>query len=371
MENTKHHTTRSAPVSLEQARSMVCRLGPLPVERLALDRALGRVVASDIVAVSDCPSVDSSLKDGYAVVSSDLRQAAPEAPVRLGILGTLTAGQGSFAGRVRSGSAVRIMTGAAIPAGADAVLASEFAREEDGAVLARADAHPGRNILRKGADVRAGDVVVRSGTLLRAAHLGLLAAAGAHTVPVHRLPRVAVVATGSELVAPGEPVGPGRVAASNMVTLAAGLRREGLAVSTVILRDNLEELYKSLAPLIGKHDLVLTCGGVLDGDRDYTMRAMAMLGVEPLFTRVRVGPGKGTCMGRKGTTVVFNLPGGPPSNHVGFLLLALPAVRRLAGYVDPFGSRLHARLTRPVRGGPGWTQVVYGRLVTGGTALEV
>ncbi len=365
MKNADQCTTTSALVSLETARSIVGRLEPLASEPVRLEEALGRVASSDIVAVSDCPSVDASLKDGYAVVSSDLDTASAEKPVRLAILGTMTAGDEPFTCRVRPGTAVRIMTGAAIPAGADAVLASEFAREEQGVVLALADAHPGRNILGRGSDVRAGSVVVREGTPLSAAHLGLLAAAGIHGLEVYRLPRVAVVATGSELVAPGEPVRPGRIAASNMVTLAAGLRRQGLSVSTVIVRDNLEELHRRLAPLVEEHDVVLTCGGVLDGDKDYTMRAMAMLGVTPLFTRVRVGPGKGTCMGRKGKTVLFNLPGGPPSNHVGFLLLALPAIRRLAGRGDPFGPRLRARLRRRVRGRPGWTQVIHARLAAG------
>ncbi len=366
MKNVKTGGSGTAPVSLARARRTVARLGPLAAERVGLAQAAGRVAAGDLVAVCDCPSVDSSLKDGYAVVSADLRSAAPSAPVRLEIAGTLTAGQEPGGCRVMPGTTVRVMTGAAIPAGADAVLASEFADEARGVVLARADAHPGRNILRRGSDVRAGTVVVRGGTPLDAARLGLLAAAGIHEVEVHRVPRVAVVATGSELVLPGMPVAPGRIAASNMVTLAAVLQREGYPVTTRILRDNLATLHRSLAPLIGEHDVVLTCGGVLDGDKDYTMRAMETLGVEPLFTRVRVGPGKGTCMGRKGTTVIFNLPGGPPSNHVGFLLLALPALRRLAGHRDPFAARLQARLTRPVRGQAGWTQVVYGRLRAGG-----
>ncbi len=370
MENVEKSGRPPIMVSLALARDMVRRLVPLAGERIGLDRALGRVTADDVVAVCDCPSVDSSLKDGYAVVSSDLRLAAAAAPVRLEILGTLTAGQDPAGCRVRPGTTVRIMTGAAIPAGADAVLASEFACEEGGWVLALADAHPGRNILGKGTDVGAGSVVVRAGTRLHAAHLGLLAAAGVHELSVHCLPRVAVVATGSELVPPGEVVGPGRVAASNMVTLAAGLRQAGFPVQTRIVRDNLEEMHRSLEPLLAEHDLLLTCGGVLDGDKDYTMRAMAALGVEPFFSRVRVGPGKGTCMGRKGKTVIFNLPGGPPSNHVGFLLLALPAARRLAGERDPFASSLRAPLTRRVRGRAGWTQVVYGRLRAGSRGCE-
>ena len=350
-------------IGLEQARSLIREIPFLEQEKVALDRACGRVAARDIRAMSDCPSLDASLKDGYAVFSPDLKGASESSPVALEISGTLTAGQGDGNVLLRPGHAVRIMTGSVLPRGATAVLAAEFAREEENGrrVIALRDAGPGRNVLVRGSDVRAGTVLARAGTRLSPAGVGLLAAGGVAWLDVVRRPRVVIVATCSELVAPGQPIGPGQVAASNMVTLAAELERIGIQTETVIIRDNLEQLARELHPLMERFDVVLTCGGVLDGDKDFTLEAMERLGVETRFRRVRVGPGKGICMGWHRETLVFNLPGGPPSNHVAFLLLALPGILRRMGVADPFARRLHG-VTSGLRGQRGWTQVFYGRL---------
>ncbi|OQX18063.1 MAG: hypothetical protein BWK76_08645 [Desulfobulbaceae bacterium A2] len=356
--NTPPHP---ALISLEQAREIIRAIPPLPREDVPLADAVGLVTAEDIHALSDCPSVDSSLKDGYAVIADDIRNASNAHPVSLDIHGTVTAGDHAAGPHVRPGTAVRIMSGAALPDGANAVLASEFAEERGGRVHALRDAHAGRNILPRGADVQLGSLVVETGTTLTPTHIGLLAAAGVAMASVHRRPRVAIVATGSELVSPGERITSGKVAASNLVTLAAELRLAGITAETVVIHDDLAHLRQRLAPLIAQHDAILTCGGVLDGDKDFTMQAMNDLRVEPLFRRVRVGPGKGICLGRKDATLICNLPGGPPSNHVAFILLALPALRRLAGHDDPFAGRKQATLTASVRGQTGWTQVVYAR----------
>ncbi|NOQ47324.1 MAG: molybdopterin molybdenumtransferase MoeA, partial [Desulfobulbaceae bacterium] len=206
-------------ISLDQAREILRGIAPLSLENIPLSESVGRVAADDIYAVSDCPSVDSSLKDGYAVVADDICRAVPDSPVELDVLSTVTAGQDEGGHLVRPGTAVRIMTGAGVPEGADAVLTSEFANERHGKVSAFRDAHPGRNILKHGSDVRAGAKVVKAGTELAPTHLGLLAAAGVSSVVVHCLPRIVVVATGSELVPPGTVIEPGKVAASNMITL--------------------------------------------------------------------------------------------------------------------------------------------------------
>lgn len=359
MTMTDHTTPRL--ISLEHARDCIQALDPLGTVTRSLAEGLGRITAADLFAQSDCPSVDASLKDGYAVLARDIRDASPERPVSLGLRGTRTAGQEGDLQQVAPGSAIRIMSGAALPTDADAVLSSEFAVEKDGMVLARRDAHPGRNILPRGADVRAGSLLVRAGTRLTPTHLGLLAAGGISALPVYRHPRVAVIATGSELVPPGQAIAPGKVAASNMVTLEAELRSRGLPAATVILHDDLDHLERQLRPLLEANDVVLTCGGVLDGDKDFTMRAMDRLGVEPVFRRVRIGPGKGICMGRWGHALIFNLPGGPPSNHVAFLLLALPGILRLSGVFDPMSPRDHALITAPLIGQVGWTQLIYAR----------
>jgi molybdopterin molybdotransferase len=347
-------------ISLERAKGFIMEMGPIGTETVSIEEALGRIAIEEVRALCSCPSVDSSLKDGFAVVSEDLQKASLEAPVRLSVKGSVTAGDQNAAPRIGPGETVRIMTGSRIPEGASAVLASEFARQVSGQEIeALADAETGRNILRRGSDIAEGEIVVKPGQRLSPCSLGLLAAAGIGRIKVARRPRVAVAATGSELVPPGRPIGPGQVAASNMVSLAAELKRLGISATCVIFRDNLEALKARFEQLLSEHDVILTCGGVLDGDKDFTVRAMEDLGVKMEFRRVRMGPGKGICMGRLDGRVIFNLPGGPPSNHVAAQVLAIPGIRRLMGWSEPFPVRLQAVLERDMRGQRDWTKFEY------------
>ncbi len=349
-------------ISLHQAHQHISFLSSLEPVAVPLDKGLGLICAADVHAAVNCPTLDSSLKDGFAVLSMDIADASPNHPVTLAVTGTLTAGGDADRLRVSQGTAVRIMTGAPIPPGATAVLASEFAQAEGGLVTIRADARMGRNILHKGSDILHNQVVLHRGDLLGPAHLGLLAASGVNEVTCYPLPRVAVAATGSELVWPGEPVTPGKVAASNMVTAAAELQALGIRASTVLLRDNFDQLQEQFGRLVRQVDVLITCGGVLDGDKDLTLRAMERIGMEKIFHRVRIGPGKGACMGRVGDTIVFNLPGGPPSNHVALLLLALPGVRRLMGFTNPLPQKRKLVVTEELSGQENWTQLVYSKM---------
>lgn len=348
-------------ISLDQAHHHIGKLQPLAPLTVSFDEALGLVCGDETHARANCPSVDASLKDGFAVVSSDIAAASPVNPVTLTVAGSLTAGDTAAHCRVKSGTAVRIMTGAPLPCGATSVLASEFARVEGDQVTIRADAGPGRNILSKGSDIAQGQVLLARGKILGPAHLGLLAAAGLNDVKCYPRPRVAVAATGSELVWPGEPVPPGKIAASNMVTVAAELKALGISAATVLLHDNLDHLQEQFRVLVEQADVLITCGGVLDGDKDLTLRAMEAIGMEKIFHRVRIGPGKGACMGRVGSTVVFNLPGGPPSNHVALLLLALPGIRRLMGFSDFLPLKKEVIVAEELRGQEDWTQLVYSK----------
>jgi molybdopterin molybdotransferase len=347
-------------ISLNQAHQYISMLDSLQPVFVPLDKALGLVCAKDVCAVANCPTVDSSLKDGFAVVSADITDASPSNPVTLTVVGALTAGDDTDKFRVTSGSAVRIMTGASIPDGATSVLASEFAQVYGEFVTITADARDGRNILRKGSDIVQGQVVLAMGDFNGPAHLGLMAAAGLKNVFCYPLPKVAIAATGNELVWPGEPVTPGKVAASNMVIAAAELQALGVHASTMLLRDNLDNLQEQFRSLVEQVDILITCGGVLDGDKDHTMRAMEQIGMKKIFHRVRIGPGKGACMGRIGNTIVFNLPGGPPSNHVALLLLALPGVRRLMGFKNFLPEKRKIFVTEELAGQEDWTQLVYG-----------
>jgi len=349
-------------ISLNQAHQHIYKIPSLKPVVVSLDKARGLVCAKNVSALTNCPTVDSSLKDGFAVVSTDIVDASVAHPVTLTVIGAVTAGADIDEVRVRSGTAVRIMTGAPVPAGATSVLASEFAQVKGKLVTVRADAGPGRNILRKGNDIRENQVVLSRAGLLGPAHLGYLAAAGLNEVTCFPLPRIAVAATGSELVWPGEQVTPGKVAASNMVTAAAELQALGITASTVLLRDNLDHLQEQFGQLVQQVDLLITCGGVLDGDKDLTLRAMEQIGMEKIFHRVRIGPGKGACMGWVGNTLVFNLPGGPPSNHVALLLLALPGVRRLMGFTNPLPPKRKVLVREELTGQGNWTQLVYGRV---------
>ena len=349
-------------ISLIQAHKYLCDLNPLKPKSFTTEKALGKVCSKEICARANCPSVDSSLKDGFAVVSSDLDRASLKNPIPLTIIDSLVAGERKKTNPVTSGQAVRIMTGAAIPEGATAVLSSEFTHVQGDLLYALADAAPNRNILRKSSDIRKGAAIISEGEFITPTHLGLLAAGGVDEIPCYPVPKVAVAATGSELVWPGEPVTPGKVAASNMVTAAAELTSLGIFASPVLLRDDLEALEDHFRHLVSEVDVLITCGGVLDGDKDLTLKAMEAVGMEKIFHRVRIGPGKGVCMGQVGTTLVFNLPGGPPSNHVALLLIALPGIRRLMGYPHIFPARRRVTVCEDYSGQTDWTQLIYTRL---------
>lgn len=346
-------------ISLNQAHTCISMLESLQPIDVPLNKALGLVCAADVYAVHDCPTVDSSLKDGFAVVSSDIADASSRNPVTLSVTGSLTAGDDNARFHVTTGTALRIMTGAAIPRGATSVLSSEFAQVTGGLVTIRADSRAGLNILRKGSDIAQGQQILTKGDLLSPAHLGLLAAAGLKRIICYPLPKLAIVATGSELVWPGEPLTEGKVAASNMVIAAAELQVLGIIASTVLLRDNLDNLQDRFRHLIPQVDVLITCGGVLDGDKDLTLRAIEQVGMVKIFHRVRIGPGKGACMGRVGKTIIFNLPGGPPSNHVALFLLALPGVRRLMGFMNCLPPKRQVLVTKGLTGQKDWTQLVY------------
>lgn len=349
-------------ISLEQAHQEIRKLQPLKPVVMSLDDALGRVCAEDVYALASCPSIDSSLKDGFAVIASEIDNATDASPVELAVVGALVAGDDSDSVLVKKGQAVRIMTGAPVPAGATSVVASEFTEMTGDTLIVRADAKVGRNILSKGSDVRRGELVVLKGTVLRPAHLGLLASAGLGSLLCFPLVKVAITATGSELVWPGEDITPGKVAASNMVTAKAELKRLGIIASTHIVRDDLGGLESEIGNVIDTVDLLITCGGVLDGDKDLTMHAMESLGMEKIFHRVRIGPGKGACLGRVGSTVVCNLPGGPPSNHVALMLLALPACRRLMGFSKPLPILRNVQVKQDLVGQRDWTQLFYSKI---------
>jgi molybdopterin molybdotransferase len=333
----------------------------LEADDIPLVSAIGRTTASDLTGQVDSPSTNVSLKDGYAVHSDDIAMARDDAPVPLRLLGSVAAG-GSWQGQVGPGEALRILSGAPIPSGADAVVAEEFTHLVGDVLHVTNDAYPGRNILAQGSDVRCGEVLVEKGVQLGPPMIGLLAAAGYHELPVTRLPRVAILATGDEVVAPGELLQRGKLYASNLVTLAAWCARYGFVVETFIAQDDARIIREKLLTCLHNYDAVLTSGGAWSGERDLVVRLLDELGWEKIYHRVRMGPGKAVAFGLFSGKPVFCLPGGPPSNHMAFLQLALPGLRRMSGVREACLPLRKMRLAETVRGQLDWTQFVHGRL---------
>ena len=334
---------------------------PLSAELIPISLAAGRVASENLFARINLPTVDVSLKDGYALRSSDVDSATPQSPITLKVIGDVAAG-GRWQGVVEPGTAVRILSGAPIPEGAEAVVSEEFTLREGENLIVMADAHPGRNILHKGRDIHSGQVLVTSGEVLKPAQVGLLAAGGHNRIAVRKLPRVGIIATGDEVIAPGKPLEEGKLYASNLVTLASWCRYYGMQVDTWVVKDQLDALRSQIKLSIIDHDLLLTSGGAWKGDRDLVVSLLDDLGWDKYFHRVRIGPGKAVGFGLFDGKPVFCLPGGPPSNYMAFLNLALPGLFKLSGRQHTGLSTIPARLGQDVRGQKDWTQFIQGTL---------
>lgn len=340
------------------------RLSPLPATNVPVWEAVGAVTARDVTAHVDSPSLTSSTKDGYALRFEDLEAVSEDRPKRLRLIGTVCAGQAEDV-PVRPDCVVKVMTGAPLPAGADAVVPTEFASEHGEWITFSGRSRSGWNVLRRGRDVSAGQIVAPVGTRIEPAMTGLLAAGGLAEVPVHRRPNVAVVATGDEVVAPGAPLAPGQLYASNLVTLRSWLRSFGIDSYHAVCPDHPDELRRVLESCLLEADVVLTSGGAWKSQRDFTPIVLAEMGAELVYQRVRLAPGKAVTMGLLDGKVVFCLPGGPPSNEMAFLQLALPGILRLWGRdTNPFRT-IRATVTKGVVGGhgdPTWTSFFQARL---------
>ena len=348
-------------IGFEEALSLALdSVLPLPEEWCSTVDSLGRIASRDITAIVDSPSVDSSMKDGYAVVSSDISAATSSRPVELKLIGVIGAGADpEMSIGIAPGTAVRILSGSVIPKGADAVLAEEFTEKRPGAVLAFADAYPGRNILCRGVDVSAGEVLVRSGVELTPGRIGLLVAGGVSQAPVVRRPRVGLLATGDEVLLPGRPIKEGKLYASNVALQEAWLRSKGIPCSIEVCGDSFDKLAASIESMIDGLDVLITSGGAWTGDRDLVVKVLDSLGWKLIFHRVRMGPGKAVGMGQIDGKTIFCLPGGPPSNEMAFFMIVLPSLLRMAGCkAHPF-LQLYGRLVREVVCQSDWTQFVH------------
>jgi molybdopterin molybdotransferase len=333
----------------EALELVVSHVHTVGIDEIHIAEGIGRTSAENITARISNPSCDVSLKDGFAVASADIAEASPEKSVRLHIIGHSYAGS-EFEGTVRHGTAVSICSGSPVPDGADAVVSIEFCREGASDVQVMADAHPGRNILRAGGDIEAGSIIAGKNTVLLPGLLGLAAAGGVEKIRVFRRPRVALIAIGDEVVAPGGPLHPGQLYASNIVTAGAWLDAFGIRFISCIMGDNKDAISSEIVRCLPEVDAVITSGGVWGGERDLTAGVLDELGWDKLFHRVRMGPGKGIAFGVLEDKPVFCLPGGPASNEMAFLQLALPGILRMAGQTGHPLPTVSARLEKDMKG---------------------
>jgi molybdopterin molybdotransferase len=353
-------------LGLEKALSITLEnMKPLGVEHVNLAESTDRVAASDLYALVDSPTMDSSRKDGYAVLSHEVADAGPEMPVHLKLAGQLAAG-GTKDIELKSGTTIRVLTGARIPAGADAVVSEEFTKMEGNDVLVMNFAEPGRNILRRGRDVESRSCIIKQGQQLSPGIVGLIAAAGHSMVPVFKNPIVAIVGTGDEIVTPGEPLCEGKLYASNILTSNAWCKRYKMKTVMAVVHDDFDTLTKTFKTLSAGADALITSGGAWTGDRDMVAQVFEGLGWQQHFHRIRIGPGKAVGFGMLDGKPVFILPGGPSSNLMGFLQIALPGLLALSGRVNPHLPRINARLAADLEGGQqDWTDFFFGRLEEG------
>jgi len=322
---------------------------PLPSERVNLEDALQRVLAETVVADTDLPPFDRSQMDGYAVRAADTN----DAPVRLRIVGESAAGKG-WRNELKEAEAVRIMTGAPVPAGADSVQQVELTHElKDGTVVELLESvEPGRSIVKRAAEIKAGETVLQSGVTINAAMMAVLAAFGYAEVAVGKRPRVAVMATGSELVDVHEKPGQDQIRDSNNYSIAAYAQLNGAVVQRLPLaQDETSVLKKQIAKAAKTCDVIVTSGGVSMGVYDLTKSALKELDAEIFFERVALRPGKPTVFARlPNGTLVFGLPGNPVSVAVTFNLFARTALLAMQGVTEPALKYESALLARSVKG---------------------
>ena len=321
-----------ALLSVADALERVLAQGaPLPAEDVPLQEADGRVLADDLKALRTQPPADVSAMDGYALRAADVAQA----PVRLKVVGEVAAGR-PFPAAIETGEAARIFTGGVLPAGTDTVVIQELTTHEDRVVAVHKPTSRGRNVRREGLDFRSGATLLRKGQRLTPRDLQLAAAMNHPVVPVHRRPKLALFATGDELVRPGTEPGPGQIVYSNVFALSALARAEGAEVVDLgVVADKLDDTIAAIgqARTLGA-DILVTMGGASVGDYDFVQRAFEKQGLALSFWKVAMRPGRPLMHGRLGAAAVLGLPGNPVSSYVCALLFLVPLIRLLCGRRD-------------------------------------
>jgi molybdopterin molybdotransferase len=337
------------------------RVSPLGTESVRLREALGRILAEDVESVDPVPGFDNSSMDGFAVRAADTRGADPESPATMTVVDESRAGRPAGSA-LHQGEAIGISTGAVMPEGADSVVRSEDTSLRDGRVAIGVEVEPGKNVRRAGDDIQPGATVLRRGAPLGAAELGVLASVGVAEVLCARRPRLSVLTTGDELLEPDDAARPGGVRNSNAFTIPSlALGAGATVVGTETVRDEPDLTRAAIERMLGD-DIAVICGGVSIGEHDHVKGAFASLGVEQVFWRVALKPGKPTWFGvGPAGTLIFGLPGNPVSAMVTFLIFARPAIQAMSGAVDR-ADRLRATLDQDLPKAPGRAHAVRCRL---------
>ncbi|MDR0499849.1 MAG: molybdopterin molybdotransferase MoeA [Coriobacteriales bacterium] len=334
-------------ISVEDALASILALVKLlPTESVPLNQSIGRVLAADVVADIDIAPFSSSCMDGFAICQNQIAQATSDFPIKLNIVGVLAAGS-VYDGTLQPGEALRIMTGAPMPNGADTVVKIEDTLVEGisetnaiGTQVCFSFAPKvGANVREPGEEAKCGQTMLRKGELINPAGVGLLAGCGATEVKVYRQPRVAVFSTGSELVEPSQRPGPGQIRNTNSYALAAYAQDAGAIVTQMpLVADTAEAFSTALLNAVENHDLIILSGGAAEGDFDFTTKTVRDLG-ELIFNKVCMRPGKAQTLGVVRGVPIFGLPGNPAAAAIGFEVLLRPALRKMQG---------HSNLQRPI-----------------------
>ena len=340
------------------------RVRPTGIERVALQDAVGRVLASALRAREDVPGFDNSAMDGYAVRAADVAAV----PVTLPVEGESRAG-GPPAGALVPGAAMRIFTGAPMPEGADAIVIQEDTDREGDTVVVKAASEVGRHVRRRAEVMACDSVLLEPGARIGIGEIGVLASQGFAVVPVARRPRVAILSTGDELRELGEPARPGSLVDSNAHALAAAVREAGGVPELLPLgADDAEALTARVREVARRADVLLSTGGVSVGEYDFVHEAFRAAGVEDVFWKIRVKPGKPVRFGVLEQTLVLGLPGNPVSAVVTFELFVRPALRAMQGDPRPFRPRARFELAAPARAPRGRTELARARIDADGRA---
>jgi molybdopterin molybdotransferase len=346
----------------EHLAEILGTIRPLVPAELGVGDVDGLVLAEDVTAASPLPSFDNSAMDGYAVRVADVAAATEENPVTLPVMAEVAAGD-TGAHALQPGTSIKIMTGAMLPDGAEAVVPVEWTDGGGGRVTIRARAEYGHAVRLAGGDAKAGQVLVTAGTRLRPMHVAVIAAAGRGSVLVRPRPRVVVLSTGSELTEPGTPIIPGRIWDSNSFMIAAAAREAGgQACRQAIVRDHPDEVLPAIEDQLARADLMITTGGVsMGGEHDVVKAALQRLGTIT-FRKVAMQPGMPQGFGTIGQVPIFTLPGNPVSAYVSFQVFARPALGALQA-CDGLGlMSVRAELAGPLRSPPGRRSFLRGVL---------